>query len=178
MRFISALLVVISLVAPSHARSVHEWKAVKRLRPGAPIVLLLWSGEQISGRIQTADDSGLRLIPFEWSSGGRSVRAVEREAVWRISTIHQHRLPDPRRWMIAGTVAGGAVGATTGAISDAKHHTSNARWFTGGLAGSGLGFFVSCGALAAVGIFELSSDVAHPRRVVYEGVRNNPHLLP
>jgi hypothetical protein len=176
MRYISALLVVVSLAVPSHARSAHAWRAVKRLSPDAPIVVLLWSAEQISGRIQTADDSGLRLIPFEWSNGGRSVRAVERADIQRISTIHQHHLPDPGRWMIVGTIAGGAIGATAGAVSDASHHTSNARWFTGGLGGAGLGFFASCAALAGVGVFDMGSDILHPRRVVYEDVRNNqPH---
>jgi len=176
MRNVSALLVVISLAALSHARSAHDWRAVKRLSPDAPIVLLFWSGEQISGRIEAADDSGLRIIPFEWSNRGRSVRAVERADIRRIWTIHRPRLPDPRRWVIIGTVAGGAIGATTGAVSDARQHTSNARWFTGGLAGAGLGFAASCAAMAGVGLFELGTDVLHPRRVVYEGVRNNRSL--
>ena len=126
-------------------------------------MVLLWGGGQISGRIQTADDSGMRLIPFGWSNGGRSLRAVERAEIQKISTIHQHRLPDPQRWMIIGTIAGGAIGAPAGAMSDANNRTSNARWFTGGLGGAGLGFFASCAALAGVGVFDVGTDMLQPR---------------
>lgn len=172
-RILAALLATLVFTAQMAARPAHDWGNVEKLKRGTPILVLLWTGENLSGRIEAVDGTGLRLTPFEWMNGGiGSVRAVERANIERISTIHQHLLPNPRRWMIIGTVAGGAIGATAGAISDANNRYSEARWFTGGLAGAGLGFFGSCVALAGVGAFDVGSDILRPRRVVYEGIQS------
>jgi len=68
--------------------------------------------------------------------------------------------------MIAGAVAGGAVGVTVGAVGDIRHG-DNGRWLLGGLGGAGLGFLVSCAALAAVATVEVAR-IPGRRQVVYE----------
>jgi hypothetical protein len=177
-RVITLLFATLFFAVQLSARAVTNWENVEKLKPGTPIWVLLWTGENVAGRVEGVSGTELRVTPFEWTNGGVwTLHEVKRANVQRITRIYHHRLPNSRHWMVVGTVAGGAIGATTGAISDANHHTSTARWFTGGLAGAGLGFFVSCGALAAVGVFELGSDIAHPRRVVYEGLRNSQPLL-
>jgi hypothetical protein len=174
-RILVSLLATLSLTVHLSARPAHDWGNLEKLKRGTPILVLLWTGENMSGRVDAVNGTGLRLTPFERMNGGiGSVHEVERTNIERISTIHQHRLPDPRRWMIVGTVAGGAIGVTAGAVSDANHSgPSTWRWFTGGVAGAGFGFLGSVAALAGVGAFDIGSDIAHPRKVLYEGIRDH-----
>ena len=88
---------------------------------------------------------------------------IERATIKRVVLLRGHKLPDPGTWMLAGTLIGGGVGVTAGAIQDAKHG-NNGRWVTEGFAGAGAGFFGSCVVLAGVGVVAL---VRH-NKVVYE----------
>jgi hypothetical protein len=170
-RALAVLLAVLVLANELPAQSKHDWNNVQKLKPRISLQVLLWSGETLTGRLITASNSGLRLAPADAIG---TPRDLARSTVRKVIRTRQHKLPDPEKWMIIGAVAGGAIGTTSGAISDAAHHENNARWFTGGLAGAALGFFASCAALATVGAVELF----HHNTVVYEDTGTRPPSSP
>jgi repressor LexA len=113
---------------------------------------MLWSGEDLTGRFSSATNSAL-VLTLTGTIG--SPRTIDRANIRRVVRIRRPSLPDPGKWMIVGAVAGGAIGATSGAIRDANHHQNNGGWFIGGLSGARLGFLGSCAALAGVGTVAL-----------------------
>jgi hypothetical protein len=148
---------------------------VKELKAATSVEILLWSGDDLSGEVESVSDAGLRLLARDrMSPQANSIRAVERTSIRRIVRFRQPYLPDSRRWMITGAVAGGAVGVTVGAISDIRHG-GNYHWFEGAFGGASMGFLASCAALAAVGVFDVARMPGH-RKVVYEdpGPRPSP----
>lgn len=167
-RTLTALLIVLLLVPELSARSSHDWATVKKLKVGTSVEVLLRRGENISGEVESVSDAGMQIATVGGNIDPRVgwLRDVDRASIRRIVRIRRSNFPDPKRWMIIGAVAGGAVGVTTGAVGDIEHG-NNGRWILGGLGGAGLGFLVSCGALAAVAAVQVARLPNH-RQVVYE----------
>lgn len=172
-RTLTALLIVLLLGPELPARSNHDWENVKKLRPGTPIEILLWSGENFRGNVAGVSDTGLQLATARSTGPGVGrLQQFDRTSIRRIVLIRQLKLPDSKRWMIAGAVAGGAIGLTAGAVTDVKQG-GNYHWFEGALGGAGMGFFVSCAALAATGVVGAARGL-QPRKVVYEDKSIHP----
>ena len=167
-RTLTTMLIVLLFVPELPARSNHDWHKVKNLKSGTTVEVLLSSGENISGEVGGVSDTGMQIAATSGNVDPRVgwLRDVDRASVRRIVRFRRTNLPDQRRWMIAGAVAGGAVGVTVGAVGDIRHG-DNGRWLLGGLGGAGLGFLVSCAALAAVATVEVAR-IPGRRQVVYE----------
>jgi hypothetical protein len=167
-RTLTAVLVVLMFVPTLPARNNNDWQNAEKLKRGTTVEVLLSSGENIRGEVADVSDTGMQIATEGGNTDPRVgwLRDVDRASVRRIVRIRQSKFPDSRRWMIAGAVAGGAVGVTTGAVQDAEHG-NNGRWILGGFAGAVGGFFVACVALAAVATVQVAQRPTH-RQVVYE----------
>lgn len=174
-RTMAVLFIVLLQVPELTARTNSNWENVKKLKSGTDVEILLWTGDNLRGKIDHASETGLHLsMAYSSRSQAGRLRELDRVSIRRIIRIRQPHLPDPTRWMLTGAVAGGAIGLTAGTITDLKYG-NNYHWFEGGLGGAGLGFLASCMALAAVG----SVDVARGFRrgkVVYEDKMNHPPI--
>ncbi len=169
MRQVLAVMLVVLLVAPElPARTNRDWENVKKLKSGTSVEVLLWRGENISGEVESVSDTGVQIATVGGNIDPRVgwLRDVDRASIRRVVRIQRINFPDSKRWMITGAVAGGAIGVTTGAVEDVQHG-NNGRWLLGGLGGAGIGFLVSCGALAAVAVVQVARLPNH-RQVVYE----------
>ena len=168
-RTFTVLLIVLLLVPELPARGKGDWENVKKLKSGTTIEIFLWSGESLHGEIDAVTDTGLQLAPPYRHQAG-ALHEVDRKTIRSIVRFREPYLPDSRRWMITGAVAGGAVGVAAGAIGDIRRR-GNYHWIEGAFGGTVLGFLVSCGALAAVGAFDIGR-LARRRKVVYEDKSN------
>lgn len=169
MRRVIAVVVCLLLLAPEvSARNLGDWKNVTRLKRGTSVLVSLWNGDQLEGRLESVSDAGLSVgSPESTRSNLKWSQVVERGSVRSIVRWRGHGdLPDPGKVMIIGTTAGLATGAIVGGIQDATGR-NQARGLTYGLAGAALGFFGSCFVLAGVAGVSLARG---PRRteVVYE----------
>jgi hypothetical protein len=129
-RTLAVLLTVLLFVLELPARTNRDWTKVETLKPGSAVLVMLWSGEDLTGRFSSATNSAL-VLTLTGTIG--SPRTIDRANIRRVVRIRRPSLPDPGKWMIVGAVAGGAIGATSGAIRDANHHQNNGGWFIGGL---------------------------------------------
>ncbi|HTS12884.1 MAG TPA: hypothetical protein VMH00_12260 [Candidatus Limnocylindrales bacterium] len=168
MRRALALLLIALLLAPDlSARDKHTWNNVEKLKPGSLVLVSLWDGRDYRGTVESVADSSLRIyVPDRSEPQIIWQRTFDRSAVRRIAKIRQPDLPNPSKWMAAGTLTGIVVGGTAGAISDVRNGNQG-RWFLGGLAGAGLGFFASCAVLAAAGTIGVARSVPH-HKIIYE----------
>jgi hypothetical protein len=163
-----AMLISLLLVPTLPARSKRDWENVKKLKPGAAVEVSLWTGESLSGEVEGVSDSGMQIAAV----GGNVdphvgwLRDFDRGNIRSVARMREHSLPDSKRWMIAGTLAGGAIGVTQGAVRDAEHG-NNGRWIVGGFAEAVLGFGVSCAALGVVAVVDITRGI-HRREIVYE----------
>jgi len=153
-------LVLLSFCGQSLAKDRQDWSRVEKLKPGAKVLVTLWTGEEIAGRV---DSVGQGSLGIRTSSSWKPLQRFARAEIQAIVHLRGPKLPDPDRWMRDGALIGGAVGVTSGAIQDATQG-NNGRVLTHGLAGAGLGFFGSCAAMAGVGAVAL----VHHDRLVYE----------
>lgn len=159
MRRVLAILLSVVFFAPLlSARSSRDWKNVEKLKSGASVLILLWNGERLNGRVDRASRTELHLTTLDSQS------TIDRSRVRKIIRIRGAELPDPGHWMIRGALVGGATFGAWGGIHDAVHHSNEAHWFTGALGGAGLGFFGSCVALTGVGVVAMFRH----NTVVYE----------
>lgn len=174
-RTLAAIMVALLLAPELSARraGIGDWEKVKKLQSGTYVEILLLSGENLSGNVESVSDSGLQIATADRGGyPGRStqttswLRALDRSGIRRIVSIRRPYLPDSRRWMVTGALAGGAVGLAAGAVGDARHG-GNYHWFEGAAGGAALGFAVSVAALAAV-LAVQSARAPHHRKVVYE----------
>jgi hypothetical protein len=159
-------LLMVLFVTDLPARNNTDWNNVKRLKRGAPVEILLWSGENLREKIDEVSDAGVQLAMIDRSNPHLGIQyQFERTSIRRIVTVRQLNLPDSKRWIVTGTVAGGGIGLVGGAIADVTHGT-NYHWLTGDFGGAIGGLLISCVALAAVG----GVDVARAKqreKVVY-----------
>jgi len=162
------LLIITLAVSPAVlARTNQDWGKVGRLKPGSKVLVILWTGDEIQGRLKSVSPTGLSLVT---GSSWKPLQEIARDDIRRIVHLRGPKLPDPERWMRDGALIGGAAGVTTGAIQDATQG-NNGRVLTKGLAGAGMGFFGSCVALAGVGVVA----TAHHSKVVYESAVSQHH---
>ena len=163
-RTLVTLLAILLFSTTLFARGRYDWERVEKLKPGTPVAVSLWSGSTISGRVTSVSSTALRLNTFYPPDiGTGSPQEFGRANIRRIVHIRRPKLPNPGDWMLTGALIGGGVGLTVGVVRDIHHH-ENYNWFTGALAGAGLGFFSSCAVLAGVGVVAL----VHHSTLVYE----------
>ena len=172
-RTLTALLIVLLLVPDLPARTNHGWENVKKVKPGTPIQILLWTGDDVRGELDEVSDTGLRLYTADRTAPQTTrERDVDRKNIRRIAVIRHENLPDSGHWMRVGALTGAAVGAAAGGIQGARQG-NNGRWILGGLAGALLGFFASCAVLAAVDTAKLAQGQRHAK-VIYEAKEPPP----
>jgi hypothetical protein len=146
-------LLVVLFVTDLPARNNTDWNNVKRLKRGAPVEILLWSGENLRGKIDEVSDAGVQLAMIDRSNPQLGIQhQFERTSIRRIVTVRQLNLPDSKRWIVTGTVAGGGIGLVGGAIG---------------------GLLISCVALAAVGGVDMAR-AKQREKVVYEDTSKTP----
>jgi hypothetical protein len=169
MRKVLATLFAVLLFAPAlFARAKQDWEHVEKLKPGTPVLISLWSGETISGRVAAVSPTELQLKTADPEDVGiYQLQEFGHANIRRVVRLRRPNLPNPERWMLTGALIGGGVGLTAGAIHDVTHH-DNYNWFTGAFGGAVLGFFGSCAVLAGVGVVELFH---HHNTLVYEDQR-------
>jgi len=167
---IAILLVTLSGFAPAlSAKDKSDWVNVQKLQPGTPVLLLLSSGEQLHGTLDVVENAGLRLTMLNRTNNsiGPS-RQVDRTSIRKLVRFRRPKLMDSGFWILAGTMAGGAIGATSGAIYDGTHHDNKTHWLSEGLGGTAIGFLASCAAVAGADTFVL---LFRHSTVVYENDR-------
>jgi hypothetical protein len=174
-RTLTALLIVLLLAPELPARNNRDWKNVKELKRDTPVLIWLWSGQDLRGQIESVSDTGLRLaMPDRTNSQVSWERTVDRSAVHKIIRFRElPNLPNRQKWVVGGAVAGGAVGVTTGAISDAKNGYQGG-WVIGGIVGGLFGAMVGDVAAGLVGIGEATPALLRRRKVVYEDTGPGP----
>ena len=161
---ITILLAVLLFTPALFGKGNHDWKHVEKLKPGTTVLISTWNRRLISGSVDAVGPAVLRIDTGDPEVGVGSLEEFNRAEVRKIVRTRGRNLPDPERWMLIGTLIGGGVGFTSGAIYDATHH-ENYHWFTGGFGGAVVGFFGSCVILAGVGVVDLFH---HHDRLVYE----------
>jgi len=166
-RSLTALLIVLLLAPEISARNNSDWENVRKLKQGTYVEISLWSGENLSGKIQDVNNTGLQVATADRSGPGVGwLRDVDRASVRTIVRFRRPYVPDGKRWMVTGAAGGALIGVAVGAVSDAEHG-NNSRWLLSGLGGAGLGLLASFVALAAVGAVDTAQGI-HRRSVVYE----------
>jgi hypothetical protein len=158
------LVAVLSLTPALLAKGKHDWKHVEKLKAGTTVLISLWNGRLTSGSVDVVGPASLRIDTADPDVGVGSLEEFNQADIRKIVRIRRPDLPDPQRWMLIGTLVGGGVGFTSGAIYDAAHH-ENYHWLTGGFGGAGMGFFGTCAILAGVGVVDL---FRHHDKLVYE----------
>jgi len=167
-RMLVAGLTALLLVPTLPARGKRDWENVKKLKVGAAVEVTLWTGENVSGEVEGVSDTGMQIAAVGGNIDQRVgwLRDFDRANIRSVARMREHRLPDSKRWLIPGTLAGGAVGVTQGAVRDAENG-NNGRWIVGGFAGAVLGFVASCVAVGVVAVMDITRGI-HRREIVYE----------
>ena len=167
-RLLVTVLVSLLLVPALPARSKLDWENVKKLKPGAAVEVSLWTGENLRGEVEGVSDTGMQIAAVGGNIDPRVgwLRDFARGNIRSVARIREHSLPNSKKWMIAGALAGGAIGVTQGAARDAEHG-NNGRWIVGGFAGAVIGFAASCAALGVVAVVDTTRGI-HRREIVYE----------
>jgi hypothetical protein len=161
------LFAVLSIAPGMLAKSKHDWKQVEKLKPGSSVLISLWNGRLINGSVDAVGPASLRIDTADPDVGVGSLEEFNQADIRRIVRVRRPNLPNPERWMAIGTLVGGGVGFTAGAIYDATHH-EDYHWLTGGFGGAVFGFMGSCAILAGVGAVDLFHD---HEKLVYEDQR-------
>jgi outer membrane lipoprotein SlyB len=166
------VLPILAVLAPElPARTNTDWDNVRRLKQGSEIEVLLHDGTYLHATFYSATDSGLEISVADRRDPQFSfTHEVERSSVRRIVQVRVRQLPEAKRWMTTGALAGGGVGLVGGAIVDGTHGT-NYHWLAGGFGGAIAGFFVSCVALAAVAGVE-SAKGRRRTKIVYDSAES------
>jgi hypothetical protein len=173
MRKAFVILFAVLLFTPALvAKSKYGWEHVGKLKPGTTVLISLWNGRLISGSVEAVGPATLRIDTADPDAGVGSLVEFERVNIRRIVRMRRRDLPDPERWMLAGTLIGGGAGLTAGVIRDLNDH-QNYNWFTGAFGGAALGFVGSCAILAGVGVVEVFH---HRTTLVYEDKRSGNNL--
>lgn len=172
MRPLLAMLLAVLLVSPDlAARDIHDWNNVRKLKHGTTVVVDLTNGDEYWGRIESVQENSLTLaVPDHTVAQASWVHTLDRAAIRQVVRSRGPvYLPDPRRWMIVGAVAGGAAGVTTGAIEDTQKRNQG-RWLLGGVFGSMLGAMGGLVTAGCIAVVQLPRGMAQRDKVVYEAV--------
>jgi len=172
-RTITALLIILLLSPDVPAQNNRDWKSVKKLKPDTPVLIWLWSGEDLRGNIESVSDTGLRLdLPDRMNSQVSWQRAVDRSAVRKIIRLRDlPNLPDAHKWMVTGAAIGAGVGLVAG-IANKDNGVGPLGALIGLLGGAMIGDM----AAGLVGIGEATPSLFRHSKVVYEdtGLRPSP----
>lgn len=171
-RILTALLIALLLVPDLLARTNHDWKNVKKVKPGTPIQILLWTGDNVSGELDEVSDAGLLLYTAARTTSQTTQLHIDRQNIRRIAVIRHVNLPDSGHWMRVGALTGAAVGVAVGGFEDAKQG-DNGRWIVGGLVGALVGFFAAWTVVVAVDTAKLAQGPRHTK-VIYEAKKSPP----
>jgi hypothetical protein len=158
-------LAFFSLSTQMSARTGREWINVEKLKPGILVRVELWKGVTLSGKLQSADPSKLRVVlTYPWD--GRPVEELARADVRRVIHLRHPFLPDPHRAMVGGALIGGATGAAAVALGDKNdcQGCKGLRIVLGGVGGAVLGFVGGAAVEGGLGVVALF----HRNQVVYE----------
>lgn len=152
---LAIVLSILLLVPGAPAQTRHDWSNVENLKPYAPVIVQLWTGEKVSGQLISVRDDGLRLaayVPFQF--GATYLREISRADIRKLELDRKDQnLPNPRSWAIGGAIVGGATGVGLGIHRDKTEPSTcgHACWLLDGAAGAGGGYMaglmVSAGAL-------------------------------
>jgi len=178
MRCILATLLAILMFTPElPARSSHDdWNKVMKLKSGTPVLISLWNGERLGGRIESVTDAGVELDdPDRSSAHGSWQRQIDRSSIQQIARTHEAHLPNPRKWMAIGAAGGAGTAITVGAITEPKA-TFSGKWLLDGFAGAVLGFIGSCVVVAIVSTGALVRNT-HQNRIIYESPGPPPGVI-
>jgi hypothetical protein len=145
----AAILVLMLVLAPvTRAGVSRSWNNVEKLKPGAPIAVMLWNGGKIRGLLVSAGDRGLRIDVYaRFPVGTSRVRDVSRRNIRKIVLVRaEQNLPGPASWAKRGAMVGGAAGVGLGVHDDIKYRSScgGICWLIDGAAGAGLGYWAGC----------------------------------
>lgn len=174
MRRFLALLIAVLLAVPALPARSNKWANVMKLKPGTSVEILLSNGENVSGSIDSASDTGIRLAePDPTNEQDNGMRTIDRSNARRVVCIvyHPRHLPNQQKWLAIGAAGGGVIGATAGGIGDINHG-ANGRWLLDGFAGALVGFFASCVGLAVEAIVTVARPT-YRGKVVYENGSHN-----
>jgi len=171
-RTLAILLIALFFVPGLPARGQYDWNNVTKLKHGTRVAITLWNGDDLSGRIDSVGDASLRLaVPDPTNPQGSWIHTIDRTGIQRIvRVVPPPKLPDPAKAAVVGAVAGGAIGVTSGAISDAKNGYQG-RWVLGGFFGALGGATVGVMTAAVIGIAQFPSALAHHTTLIYEDPR-------
>jgi hypothetical protein len=158
------------LLCPSlHARDIHKWESVQKLKRGTPVLIVLSNGARICGRIDSATNSGIEIaVPDRRNPRAASIRTIDRRSVLRVvRKAKPVYLPNAKHWMIAGAAVGGTAGVIAGAAEDATEG-NNAHWLTKGVAGAGAGVLAVSAASLALAAVQIPRLMSRREKVVFE----------
>src|ERR1700690_2461547 len=161
------LFAILAFTPALLAKGNHDWKHVEKLRPGTTVLIALWNGRLVNGSVDTVGPSSLRIDTADPDIGVGSLEDFGQADIRRIIRVRRPNLPDPQRWVLIGSLVGGGVGFTAGAIYDATHH-EDYHWLVGGFGGALSGFMGSCVVLAGEATVDLFH---HHEKLVYD----DPH---
>jgi hypothetical protein len=172
---IAVVLAILLIAPPLTARNNSDWNNVRKLKHGTKILVSLWNGDQLDGRVESVSDTGLSIgSPEGTRANAQWSQAVERGTVRRIVRLRGGHgdLPDPGKVMLIGAAIGGAAGAIGGGIKDVNHG-NQLNSLTYGFGGAVFGFLGAVVVLTGIATVAL---VRGPRRteVVYENVAARP----
>jgi len=167
-RALMLLLIALTSAPNVPAKNIRNWENAKKLKPGTPVQVILWTGEQISGELDAVTDTDLRLYTSDRTAPqSQWQRSLNRPDIHRIVRYRQASdLPNLHKWLAIGAGTGAVVGIGVGAARDAKAGNSG-RFLIGGLAGAALGFAASCLVLAVATTAHMASHQGYAK-LVYE----------
>ena len=173
-RTIAAVLCVLLSAQILPAQGSHDWSTVEKLKRRTPVLVVLWSGERVSGRIVRADKNGVELAErVRWDPGTGALREIRRRDIRTVERVRRdENLPNPRTYMVGGAVVGGAAGLGIGIYRDKRDKSvcRGACSIVDTAAGATLGFLGGS-------IVGLTVGVGHVLRrnvVVYEDNSQRP----
>jgi len=182
MRQAVAVLLAILLVAPelparsARVRDTNDWKNVMKLKRGTSVLVSMWNGDQVAGRLDSVSETGMRVVAPD-KSYGHWHEDVQRPNVQRVVRLRgEADLPDPGRVMLIGTAAGIAIGGVTGGIQDATGHNEG-RGLAYAAGGGLIGFLGSVVVLGVVSIKALARGYKR-EEVMYEDKSRRPPDAP
>jgi hypothetical protein len=165
MRHAAFTLVIALMLSPAViAKDEGDWRNVKKLKPGTSVTVDYWNGSRVRGRVESADDSELVLVPRYPNPYPRLARPIDRNAIRKIvRTGKTPKLPDVGKCALVGSLV---VGAGSAIEEGARSSSGIATLFAGGL-GALVGY--SLGPMAcAVAVMVSMPFALRPPKLVYE----------
>lgn len=170
MRHSLATTFVLLLLCPGVlARDIHNWGNVTKLKRGTPVLLVLRSGRDVTGQIESLTDSTVQLgVPDSDNYQAGWIQTIERTAIRKVVRMRRPLYyPDTQHWIVAGALVGGSAGVASGAISDIRHG-NQARWLIGGFVGSFAGASLGGAAAIVVVLAQIPGALLGRNKLIFE----------